>query len=333
MPEPIATRPIRPARKTAGGKAADPASLLVLLAAPRGFCAGVRRAIAAVSDALDRFGPPVYVRRPIVHNLMVVRELEARGAVFVQELDEVPEGAVVILSAHGVPASVIDEAERRRHRWFDAVCPLVAKVHRGVVRHHERGRRILLVGHAGHPEIEGTLGQLPDGAASLVATAEDVLLLADFPDAPLAYAVQTTYSVDEARDVVGALERRFSNLSGPPASDLCYATTTRQAAVKSIAPKVDAMIVAGEHFSSNASRLAEVALAFGCPSVQLVPDASHVDWSLLARSRVLGITAAASTPDAAVDGIMDALRSRYSVKVEEIEHDAETVVFRPLKIN
>jgi 4-hydroxy-3-methylbut-2-enyl diphosphate reductase len=264
--------------------------------------------------------------------MMVVRALEERGAIFVEELDEVPEGAVVILSAHGVASSVLDEAERRSLKYFDAVCPLVAKVHREVARHHREGRHVVLIGHQGHPEIAGTLGRLPAGAATVVASAGDVLLLELREDAPVAYAVQTTYSVDEAREVIGAIESRFSDVAAPPASDICYATTNRQAAVKAIAPQVDAMIVAGEHFSSNATRLAEVALAFGCPSVQLVPDASHVDWSLLARSRVLGITAAASTPDAAVDGIIDALRTRFSVSVEEVEHMRETVAFRPVRI-
>ncbi len=332
MPDLIATRPERASPPPRGRSAPDPASLLVLLAAPRGFCAGVRRAIDAVDEALDRYGPPVYVRRAIVHNMMVVRALEERGAIFVEELDEVPEGAVVILSAHGVASSVLDEAERRSLKYFDAVCPLVAKVHREVARHHREGRHVVLIGHQGHPEIAGTLGRLPAGAATVVASAGDVLLLELREDAPVAYAVQTTYSVDEAREVIGAIESRFSDVAAPPASDICYATTNRQAAVKAIAPQVDAMIVAGEHFSSNATRLAEVALAFGCPSVQLVPDASHVDWSLLARSRVLGITAAASTPDAAVDGIIDALRTRFSVSVEEVEHMRETVAFRPVRI-
>jgi 4-hydroxy-3-methylbut-2-enyl diphosphate reductase len=332
MPELTAKRPKRPSRMAPASAAAGPASLLVLLAAPRGFCAGVRRAISAVTDALDRHGPPVYVRRAIVHNMMVVRELEQLGAVFVQELNEVPDGAVVVLSAHGVPRSVIAEAERRGLLYSNATCPLVAKVHREVVRHHREGRHVVLVGHAGHPEVSGTLGQLPPGAISVVASPDEVLSLELKEDAPLAYAVQTTYSMDEAAEVIAALEGRFADLVGPAASDICYATTNRQTAVKEIAPRVDAMIVAGEHFSSNASRLAEVALAFGCPSVQLVPDASHVDWSLLARSRVLGITAAASTPDGAVDGIIAALRDRFDISLEEVGHLRETVAFRPVKI-
>jgi 4-hydroxy-3-methylbut-2-enyl diphosphate reductase len=307
--------------------------LLVLLAAPRGFCAGVTRAIEAVEAALQRFGAPVYVRRAIVHNLAVVRALEAKGAVFVQELDQVPEGAVVILSAHGVSPAVIAEAERRKHLFFDAVCPLVAKVHREVVRHHAGGRHVILVGHDGHPETVGTLGQLPEGAATLVGTSEQVEALELPDDQPVAYAIQTTYSVDEASGMVAALKTRFSDIEGPRSSDICYATTNRQAAVKSLAAKVDAMIVAGENFSSNACRLAEVAKAFGCPSVQLVAEASHVDWSLLTRIRTVGITSAASTPDSTVSGIIDALSSRFAVHVQEVEHLEESTVFKPVRIN
>ncbi len=307
--------------------------LLVLLAAPRGFCAGVTRAIEAVEAALRRYGPPVYVRRAIVHNLAVVRALEAQGAVFVQEVGEVPEGAVLILSAHGVGRNVVAEAERRRHRFFDAICPLVAKVHREVVRHHAAGRHVILVGHEGHPETVGTLGQLPHGAASLVASAEDVEALELPRSLPAAYAVQTTYSIDEARGIVEALEARFTNIEGPPSSDICYATTNRQTAVKSLARRVDAMLVAGENFSSNACRLAEVAKAFGCPSVQLVADASHVDWSLLGRIRTIGITSAASTPASTVSGIIEALSARFEVRVEEVEHVAETAAFKPVRIN
>lgn len=307
--------------------------LLVLLAAPRGFCAGVTRAIDAVETALQRFGAPVYVRRAIVHNLAVVRGLEAKGAVFVRELEEVPEGGVVILSAHGVAPAVAAEAGRRNLLSFDAVCPLVAKVHREVTRHHQSGRHVILVGHDGHPEIIGTLGQLPDGAATRVGTAGEVDALALADDQPVAYAIQTTYSVDEARGVVAALQTRFSDIEGPRSSDICYATTNRQAAVKSLAPKVDAMIVAGENFSSNACRLAEVARAFGCPSVQLVAEASHVDWSLLTRIRTVGITSAASTPESTVSGIIDALSSRFAVHVREVEHLEETTMFKPVRIN
>jgi 4-hydroxy-3-methylbut-2-enyl diphosphate reductase len=307
-------------------------ALKILLAAPRGFCAGVRRAIDAVVDALERHGAPVYVRRPIVHNLAVVASLEAQGAIFVQELDQVPEGAVVILSAHGVAPSVRAEAERRGLIAYDAVCPLVAKVHREVTRHHRNGRHVILVGHAGHPEIVGTMGQIPSDAASLVSTAEDVRELSLDRDLPVGYAVQTTYSVDEAAGIISAIAARFADLVAPPSSDICYATTNRQTAVRAIAPHVDAMIVAGEHFSSNACRLAEVAKATGCPMVQLVADASQLDWARLPRGGSVGITAAASTPEIIVSGIVDALRVRFAVQVEEVEAAEETIDFKPVRI-
>jgi 4-hydroxy-3-methylbut-2-en-1-yl diphosphate reductase len=321
------SEPIEPACASAA------APLLLLLAAPRGFCAGVRRAIEAVEDALDRFGAPVYVRRPIVHNLAVVRALEAKGAIFVEELEEVPEGAVVIMSAHGISRAVAQEADRRALRWFDAVCPLVAKVHREVVRHNDEGRHVILIGHADHPEIEGTLGQLPDGAASVVASREAADRLA-LPDGlPVAYAVQTTYSVEDASQVTNAILERFRDVQEPPSSDICFATTNRQAGVRAIAARSDAVIVAGEHFSSNATRLAEVARASGCDAVQLVADASHVDWSLLSGARTVGLTAAASTPEQTITGIIDALRRRFDVRIEEAAHAPETAVFKPLRFD
>ena len=307
-------------------------SLHVLLAAPRGFCAGVRRAIDAVVDALDRHGAPVYVRRPIVHNQAVVASLEAQGAVFVQELDEVPEGAVVILSAHGVGPEIVAEAQRRKLIAYDAVCPLVAKVHREVSRHQRGGRHVILIGHAGHPEVVGTLGHVPAGAATLVKSAEEVLELELGSEAPLGYAVQTTYSVDEAGEVIVALRSRFSDLLGPPSSDICYATTNRQRAVRAMAPRVSAMIVAGEHFSSNACRLAEVAKASGCLSVQLVSDASKIEWERLPAGGSVGITAAASTPEIIVSGIVDALRARYRLLLEEVSATEERVDFKRVKI-
>jgi 4-hydroxy-3-methylbut-2-enyl diphosphate reductase len=307
--------------------------LLLLLAAPRGFCAGVTRAIDAVEEALERFGAPVYVRRPIVHNLAVVRSLEAKGAVFVEELDQVPKGAVVIMSAHGIARSVADEADRRGLRWFDAVCPLVAKVHREAARHHGEGRHVILIGHDGHPEIAGTLGQLPIGAASVVRSRDDVEALSLKDDLPVAYAIQTTYSVDDASEVVDAILTRFDDVQGPPSSDICYATTNRQAAVRAIAAQSDAVIVAGEHFSSNASRLAEVARSVGCASVQLVADASHVDWLRIAGARTVGLTAAASTPDQTVSGIIEALGDRFDLRIEESAHGPEATTFKPLRLS
>lgn len=305
--------------------------VLVLLAAPRGFCAGVTRAIDAVEEALKKFGAPVYVRRPIVHNLAVVRSLEAKGAIFVEELDDAPEGAVVIMSAHGISRQVADEAERRGLRWFDAVCPLVAKVHREVARHHADGRHVILVGHEGHPEISGTLGQLPESAASVVSHPAEVEALGMSRSLPVAYAVQTTYSVDDASQIVGAILDYFEDVQGPPSSDICYATTNRQRAIRAIAAEADAIIVAGEHFSSNASRLVEVARSSGCASVQLIADASHVDWSLLSGARTIGLTAAASTPERTVSEIIDALGGRFDLRVEEAAHAAEATTFKALR--
>ena len=305
--------------------------LRVLLAAPRGFCAGVRRAIAAVEEALTRYGAPVYVRRPIVHNLNVVRSLEAQGAIFVEELDEVPDGGVVIMSAHGIARRVADEADGRALTWFDAVCPLVAKVHREVARHHADGRHVILIGHEGHPEIDGTLGQLPPGAVTVVHTAEGVRALA-LPDvAPVAYAVQTTYSVDEASEIVAAVIDRFSDVAAPSSSDICYATTNRQAAIRALASEADAVIVAGEHFSSNACRLAEVARAAGCREVQLVANPDELDLLPLLQARTIAITAAASTPEVTVTGILARLQDRFALHVEEATELAENRVFKPVR--
>lgn len=312
---------------------ASRAPLRLLLASPRGFCAGVIRAIDAVEAAIERFGVPVYVRRPIVHNLAVVRSLEAKGAIFVEELEEVPEGAVVIMSAHGVSRSVAAEANRRGLRWFDAICPLVAKVHREVARHEDDGRHVILIGHDGHPEIEGTLGQLPEGAASVVASPEDVERLELPADRPVAYAVQTTYSVEDASEITDAVFARFNDVQGPPSSDICFATTNRQAGVREVAARADAVIVAGDHFSSNASRLAEVARSAGCSAVQLVADASYVDWSLLSGARTVGLTAAASTPEQTVTGIIDAIRGRFDVQIEEAPHVPEAATFKPLRFD
>lgn len=322
--------------------AADPAppetnsatlpNVRVLLAAPRGFCAGVQRAIDAVRDALALHGPPVFVRRAIVHNLAVVRSLEAEGAIFVEELDVVPEGAAVILSAHGVAPSIRREAERRGLTVYDAVCPLVAKIHREVERHHAGGRHVLLIGHEGHPEIVGTLGHLPDGAATLIQSLDDIAALAIRAPAAVAYAIQSTFSVEEAAGLVSALEARFPGLSGPQGSDICYATTNRQAAVRAIAGRTDAMIVAGESFSSNARRLTEVAADAGCPTVQLVADAAALDWATLRGRRTIGVTAAASTPESQVVGIVDALRERFQVEIEEVGSADERTSFRRVAI-
>jgi 4-hydroxy-3-methylbut-2-enyl diphosphate reductase len=304
----------------------------ILLASPRGFCAGVRRAIQAVRDALKVHGAPVYVRRPIVHNLRVVRALEAEGAVFVEELWEVPEGAVVILSAHGVAPKVAEEAELLGLVVYDAVCPLVAKVHREVDRHHRAGRHILLLGHDGHPEIVGTLGHAPTEAVSVIRGAADIHALPFPAGKRLALAVQTTYSVDEAEEAISALDSRFLDVARPAAGDICYATTNRQAAVRAIASRADAMIVAGESFSSNACRLAELAVAAGCSAVQRVAGPEDLDWSRLPSSGSLGITAAASTPESVVADIIDALRSSYRLRIEEVSAAEETTEFKRVAI-
>ena len=306
--------------------------LRVILAAPRGFCAGVERAIQAVEEALRRFGAPVYVRRPIVHNQAVMKRLEAQGAIFVQELEEVPEGSVVLFSAHGVTPAIAEQAASRSLAAFDAVCPLVAKVHREVIRHHREGRHIVLIGHSGHPEVEGTIGQLPRGAISLVHSAGQVADLSLLRSAPVAYAIQTTFSIGEAAEVVEALRERFDDVAAPPGSDICYATTNRQAALGAIAGEADAVIVAGASFSSNANRLAELARDAGCRSVQLVAEAREIDWDLLGQARTLGLTAAASTPEESVSEILVALAGRFEVAIEERRQLEEKTVFRPLKL-
>ena len=293
-------------------------AIRVILAAPRGFCAGVRRAIDAVRDALAKHGAPVFVRRAIVHNLEVVRMLEAEGAVFVKKLDEVPAGSVVLFSAHGISPAIAGDAARRDLIAYDAVCPLVAKVHREVERHQRSGRQIVLIGHQGHPEIEGTLGHVSSVNAHVVKSVEEVEGLPLEVSEPTAYAVQTTYSVDDAKAIVEALQRRFSNLAGPGSSDICYATTNRQVAVRDLARQSDAIIVAGERFSSNACRLAEVA-ADHCGAVQLVAAPEEIDWERLPPGGVIGITSAASTPETSVQSILSALSGRYRVRVEEAE--------------
>lgn len=309
----------------------DRPELRLVLAAPRGFCAGVRRAIDAVRDALLKHGAPVYVRRAIVHNLDVVRTLEAEGAVFVEELDEVPAGSVVLFSAHGVAPAIAADARRRDLKAYDAVCPLVAKVHREVERHQRSGRQLILIGHKGHPEIEGTLGHVSSVTAHVVKSVDEVESLPLHRDEPAAYAVQTTYSVDDAHAIVEALRARFSDLVGPASSDICYATTNRQAAVRELAMNSDAVIVAGERFSSNACRLAEVA-SLHCSAVQLVAGPEDIDWSELPSSGSIGITAAASTPETSVQAIVSAFGARYRTRVEEAGAEPEATVFKRLAI-
>jgi len=305
--------------------------LRVLLAAPRGFCAGVVRAIDAVRDALAKHGPPVYVRRPIVHNMDVVRTLEAEGAIFVEELDEVPKGMPVVFSAHGVAPSVAGDAAARGLTYYDAVCPLVSKVHREVQRHQRNGRAVILIGHDGHPEIEGTLGHVGRHNAYVISSASEVAALPLPRDRPAAYAVQTTYSVDEAQAIVDALRARFTDLVAPTSSDICYATTNRQRALRALAPQSDAVIVVGEDFSSNACRLADLARTV-CPQVQLIANAGAIDWSRLPPEGTLCITAAASTPENSVRAVIDALGTRYTVDVEEALAVEESTVFKRLQL-
>ena len=300
----------------------------VLLCAPRGFCAGVVRAIDAVEKALVRYGAPVYVRHEIVHNKYVVESLRRKGAIFVHELDEVPDtGAPVIFSAHGVAKSVPAEAVSRRLLTIDATCPLVTKVHREAEIHYRRGRHVILIGHAGHPEVVGTMGQLPNGSITLVESLDDVARIAPADSSNLAYVTQTTLSVDDTREIAEALTRRFPEIVAPHKEDICYATTNRQEAVKHVAPQVDAMIVVGSQNSSNSQRLREVAERAGCPLARLVLRAGDIDWSEFAAIRRLGVTAGASAPEVLVEEILDAFAERYTLKVETVVTTEENMIF------
>jgi len=301
--------------------------LKILLCSPRGFCAGVVRAIDAVERALTVYGAPVYVRHEIVHNRYVVEALKAKGAIFVEELGEVPDTpAPVIFSAHGVPKSVSAEAAERNLLAIDATCPLVTKVHREAEIHHRRGRRVLLVGHAGHPEVVGTMGQLPDGAVVLVESVADVGALTLDDEQDLAYVTQTTLSLDDSQEIVEALTQRFPTIIGPYKEDICYATTNRQAAVKRVAPLVDAVLVVGSPNSSNSQRLREVAERSGAPA-QLVQSRNEIDWSLFGAVRTLGITAGASAPEVLVEEIMGAFAERFDITVETVSAADENVSF------
>ena len=302
--------------------------LTIRLAGPRGFCAGVDRAIQIVERALERYGAPVYVRHEIVHNRFVVESLEAKGAVFVEELDEVPADVPVVFSAHGVPKAVPAEAERRKLFYLDATCPLVSKVHREAERHYKDGYLILLIGHAGHPEVIGTMGQLPQGAVRLIETVGDVAALDLAADARLAFVTQTTLSVDDTAEIVAALRARYPSIAAPRKEDICYATTNRQEAVKAIAAASDGLLVIGAPNSSNSLRLVEVAKRYGCDKAQLVQRAADIDWDWMADVTALGITAGASAPDVLVDEVIDACRKRFAVTVEEVRIADEDVVFK-----
>ncbi len=303
--------------------------LKILLASPRGFCAGVDRAIQIVERALEKYGAPVYVRHEIVHNRFVVEGLREKGAVFVEELDEIPDdGRPVIFSAHGVPKSVPAEAQKREMLFIDATCPLVSKVHREAERHHKNGRQVILIGHAGHPEVIGTMGQLPDGAVILVETVEDVVqLLVAEPD-NMAWCSQTTLSVDDTAAIVSALQERFPTIGGPHREDICYATTNRQAAVKAIAEQAVALIVIGAPNSSNSNRLVEVAALYGCPKAILIQRAAEIDWNWLADVETLALTAGASAPEVLIDEVIDAAKAHFDVSVEEVSITDENVIFK-----
>jgi 4-hydroxy-3-methylbut-2-enyl diphosphate reductase len=302
--------------------------LTILLASPRGFCAGVDRAIQIVERAIERYGRPVYVRHEIVHNRYVVEGLEAKGAIFVEELDAVPDDRPVVFSAHGVPKAVPAEAERRDLVFIDATCPLVSKVHRQAERHHEAGRTVVLIGHAGHPEVIGTMGQLPAGAVLQVKDVAEAEAL-DVPDPQdLAFATQTTLSIDDTIEIVSTLRRRFPSIQGPRMEDICYATANRQAAVKAIARQCDALVVIGAPNSSNAMRPVEVAAHYGCPKSRLVQRAADMDWNWLTGVGRLGITAGASAPELLVDELVAGCRERFDVAVEEVRTTEESVVFK-----
>lgn len=303
-------------------------AISIRMATPRGFCAGVDRAIQIVERALERFGAPVYVRHEIVHNKHVVDRLRGLGAVFVKELDECPDDRPVVFSAHGVPKSVPAAAKARNLFFLDATCPLVSKVHVEAERHHAAGRHILLIGHAGHPEVVGTMGQLPAGAVSLIETVEDAEAFQRPGDAPLAYATQTTLSLEDTSAIIAALKARFPELPDPHKEDICYATTNRQEAVKRLAEAADLVLVVGSPNSSNSARLVEVALKAGARDARLIDDASHIDWTWLEGVRHLGLTAGASAPESLVQGVIDALATRFEVTIEEDGGARETVTFK-----
>ncbi|MFN3724484.1 MAG: 4-hydroxy-3-methylbut-2-enyl diphosphate reductase [Paracoccaceae bacterium] len=306
--------------------------LHLYLAAPRGFCAGVDRAIKIVELALVKWGAPVYVRHEIVHNKFVVDALRAQGAVFVEELDDCPPDRPVVFSAHGVPKAVPAEAARREMIAVDATCPLVTKVHNEAARHHEAGLQMIMIGHAGHPETVGTMGQLPEGEVLLVETVADVAGLAVRDPEKLAFITQTTLSVDDTTDIAAALKARFPAIHAPAHEDICYATTNRQMAVKAIAPRIDALLVIGAPNSSNSKRLVEVGSAAGCGYSQLIQRATDIDWRALEGIRAVGITAGASAPEVLVDEVINAFRGRFQTTVELVETAQENIEFKVPRI-
>ena len=310
----------------------DKPELTLFLAAPRGFCAGVDRAIKIVELAIEKWGAPVFVRHEIVHNKFVVDDLCKKGAVFVEELDECPNDRPVIFSAHGVPKSVPFDAEQREMTYVDATCPLVSKVHIEAERHHKNGLQLIMIGHEGHPETLGTMGQLPEGEVILVETVEDVEHIQPRDNEKLAYITQTTLSVDDTINIVEALKKRFNNIIGPHKEDICYATTNRQKAVKEIAPKIDALLVIGAPNSSNSKRLVEVGKSSGCRYAQLVQRAIDIDWRSLEGIKSVGITAGASAPEILINEVINAFNARYDVKKQVVETTIENVSFKVPRI-
>ena len=302
--------------------------LKIYLASPRGFCAGVDRAIQIVERAIEKYGAPVYVRHEIVHNRHVVDRLKAVGAIFVEELSECPDDRPVIFSAHGVPKSVPAEAETRQMIYLDATCPLVSKVHVEAERHYEEGREIVLIGHAGHPEVVGTMGQLPEGAVALIQTADEAATFVPRDPANLAFVTQTTLSLEDTAEMVGVLRRRFPEIAAPHKEDICYATTNRQEAVKALAAQCDLLLVVGARNSSNSVRLVEVGLKAGAREAKLVDEASNIDWRWFDGVKTLGLTAGASAPELLVQGVIAILSDRYEIEIEEIATRRETVTFK-----
>ena len=302
--------------------------LTLRLAAPRGFCAGVDRAIQIVEESLLKWGATVYVRHEIVHNRHVVERLEALGAVFVEELDECPDDRPVIFSAHGVPKSVPAEASRRNIIYLDATCPLVSKVHIEAERHYANAREIVLIGHEGHPEVIGTMGQLPEGSVTLIETVEDVATFAPKNPDNLAFLTQTTLSVDDTAEIVAALQARFPGISTPHKEDICYATTNRQEAVKALAPGAGLVLVIGARTSSNSVRLVEVALRAGAADAKLIASADDIYWSWFDGVTTLGLTAGASAPEDLVEGVIDACHARFDVTMQAVKTADETVTFK-----
>jgi 4-hydroxy-3-methylbut-2-en-1-yl diphosphate reductase len=302
--------------------------LKVLLASPRGFCAGVDRAIQIVERAIEKYGAPVYVRHEIVHNRHVVDRLRAVGAVFVEELEECPDDRPVVFSAHGVPKSVPAEATRREMIYLDATCPLVSKVHVEAERHHAAGREIVLIGHDGHPEVVGTMGQLPPGAVTLLQNVEEAEAFVPRDAANLAFVTQTTLSLEDTAEMVGALRRRFPEIAAPHKEDICYATTNRQDAVKALANRCDLLLVVGARNSSNSVRLVEVGMKAGARDAKLVDEAANIDWTWFDGIETLGLTAGASAPELLVQGVLAALSQRYEIAIEEVATRQETVTFK-----